>query len=286
MGNGIFDFNVDETKCIRCGRCVEECVYGVLQADPDGKIFIAEENRDRCIQCQHCMTVCPAAAFQMNGLNPSDAEEANTFDPEVLYPALKSLVHSRRSIRNYCQKNVDRALLSDLLEQLKYVPTGVNYRHLAFTVVDDLAVMDPFRENVYRKLAERCREEPENSKLRNFAPCVDAYYTRGKDMIFRTAPHLILAGTRNEAPCKETDPLIALSYFELLANARGIGTVWCGRLMWLLDAMPELKNCLALPDDAEIRYAMLFGIPLWQHCRTAQVDEPEIRSVRRDDIIF
>ena len=230
------------------------------------------------------MTVCPAGAFSFNGLNPESWEKDNDISQQDIYPALKERIRFRRSIRRYRQENVESALLGDILDQMKYVPTGVNYRHLAFTVVSDHQVMEQLRCAVYRKLAQCCKDDPENPKLQKFSPCVDAYFKFGKDVIFRTAPHLILAGTQENAPCKEVDPLIALSYFEMLANTRGIGTVWCGRLMWLLDAMPELKNILALPDHAQMRYAMLFGVPEWQHYRPAQPDPVAIRFVGSSDI--
>ena len=39
---------------------------------------------------------------------------------------------------------------------------------------------------------------------------------------------MVVVCVRKNAPCRKQDPFIALSYFELYANALGLGTLWCG----------------------------------------------------------
>lgn len=76
-----------------------------------------------------------------------------------------------------------------------------------------------------------------------------------------------------EASCVDQDPFIFLSYFELLAQSRGIGTVWCGLLYWALkDILPELLPRLGIPEDYRLGYAMLFGYPAFSYYRTVERD--------------
>ena len=72
-------------------------------------------------------------------------------------------------------------------------------------------------------------------------------------------------------PTPEPDCLIALSYFELFAQANGVGTVWNGLAKWAInDLLPETRHLLGIPDDHIFGYAMVFGYPDVHFTRTVQ----------------
>ena len=81
----------------------------------------------------------------------------------------------------------------------------------------------------------------------------------GDDVVFRGAPHMVLACTPRNAPCADIDPIIALSYFELYAQTLGVGTLWCGLFKWAIQLMPEFLERFRLPADYVPGYAMMFG---------------------------
>jgi len=67
------------------------------------------------------------------------------------------------------------------------------------------------------------------------------------------------------------DCLIALSYFELFAQANGVGTVWNGLAKWAInDLVPEARHLLGIPDDHLTGYVMAFGKPAVHYHRTVQ----------------
>jgi NAD-dependent dihydropyrimidine dehydrogenase PreA subunit len=54
---------LDNTKCIGCGRCREVCPHGVFAAGENGngrKVAIA--NKDACMECGACARNCPVEA--------------------------------------------------------------------------------------------------------------------------------------------------------------------------------------------------------------------------------
>lgn len=67
---------IDQTKCIKCTKCVKECPYtaivdtgrpcaqacGVKAIDSD-YLGRAEINEDRCVSCGQCITACPFGAI-------------------------------------------------------------------------------------------------------------------------------------------------------------------------------------------------------------------------------
>lgn len=53
-------FEVDETRCKKCGLCVPACS---VQAVQGGAKTIAKIDRDKCIKCRKCIEACPFCAI-------------------------------------------------------------------------------------------------------------------------------------------------------------------------------------------------------------------------------
>ena len=155
-------------------------------------------------------------------------------------------------------------MLQELLDSAAYAPTGSNAQNLLVSVVDDIAAMDALREAVYLRLDELAETGamPDCQRRAFFLSAGKLWKAGGWDGIFRSAPHCVIVANAKNATCVEQDPLIYLSYFELMAQARGIGTLWCGLLYWCLrDVLPDFLPRLGIPDTHQLGYAMLFGYP-------------------------
>ena len=83
----------------------------------------------------------------------------------------------------------------------------------------------------------------------------------GEDVIYRGAPHMIVAATPKNAPCAEADPWIALSYFDLLVQSYGLGSCWCGFAVHAFKWNRTLRKRLNLPKGYKIAAVLLFGKP-------------------------
>ncbi len=270
-------FQVDESRCIRCGVCVRDCAPVVLEFDPaSGFPHVIPGAADRCNRCQHCLAVCPCAAISVHGRNPADSiPGGNKPSPEQML----SLIANRRSFRNYRHENLDREILAELKDMLRYVPTGVNAHTLHFAFVDEVSVMDSFREYVSGKVADMLENDPQNCYLTR----MERYrkqFASGRDVVFRNAPHMVVAAVKEGTPCAEVDPMIALSYFELYAQSLGVATVWCGLAQGALEYFPELMARLALPAGWNASYCMLFGPPNLRYSRATQPDPVGMHSVK------
>jgi Fe-S-cluster-containing hydrogenase component 2 len=260
-------FVVRQDRCNRCGECVTDCPAGIIGMIDDGLPVIQAEKETLCYRCQHCLTVCPTAAVSILGHDP---DKSLLLSPDAL-PTLdqtETYVRGRRSVRQYERENVDAVLLSRLLAAMCNVPTGVNAQDLTFTVIDDRASMEALREKMVAGILAAANDGrvPERaSYLQRIAASGGAVLTRG-------APHMLLASAPPEAPCAQEDVVLALGYFELLAQSAGLGTVWWGMLKMTLETLPELKPLLGL-DPTHKYYAMLFGIPAVHYARAAQRDD-------------
>jgi nitroreductase len=234
---------------------------------------IASDQEVFCYQCQHCLAVCPTAAISILGRNPVDSLPLSPGRLPTI-DQMELLVRGRRSVRQYRDENVDPALLQRLLNALANVPTGVNRRELTFMVIDDREVMGRIRSEFYSAMAKA-----EASRLPEYlVTAAPAFLNEGIDLVFRGAPHALIVSAPPDAPCPGQDVVLALAYFELLAQSAGLGTVWWGMLRSILDALPELKRSVNLAAD-QVYYAMLFGMPAIRFSRTVQRDDAAV--VRR-----
>ncbi len=268
------ELNVDPAKCIRCGLCLRECAPGCLVFAADLHPKFGKDAESRCNHCQHCLAVCPTGALSIFGKDPEQSPKCGELPtPE----AMLSLIRSRRSIRFYRKENVEPEVMAQLLAMLAWVPTGVNDHRLHFAVVDDLAVMDELRTLVNDKIQAMLSEDPVPAAAQRMIR-YRGQILAGKDVIFRGAPHMIVACTSIEAPCADYDPTIALSYFELYAKSLGLGTVWCGLAAGALQIVPEFLERMQIPAGYRVGYAMLFGPTDRQFVRATQ---PEPVSVHR-----
>lgn len=276
------DLVVDREKCVRCGLCLEDCRNKAIIAGPDGYPLVDPDGGvERCMHCQHCMMLCPAGALSIDGVAVADCLPAKQDLPS--YASLLDLVRSRRSCRDYLRKNVEKEVIADLMDAMRFVPTGVNRRGLHFSLIDDLAVMDQYRRSTYEKICamKEAGTLPENQNR------LYEQFMAGGDPVFRTAPHLLIVSVAEDAFCAEADPLIAVSYFELLAHARGLGTVWFGRWMSMWRTLlPEMEQPMNIPAGYRPGYAILFGYasPKQNFIRTGCPEPVSCNTVTADDM--
>ncbi len=249
--------------CNGCGACVKDCGFGIL-AMKDGKPVIREGREDGCMNCQHCLAVCPKGAVTINGVGAGDCRALGQMpQPDEI----ANLLMSRRSVRQFVKADIPRGEIENLLAALKYVPTGCNLRHLAFRVVDGAAKMASLRQRMMETMAENLPALPEHLQqiVKGWQKHPEA------DVFFRGAPHVLVVYGDPKAVTPQVDCDAACAYFDLLAQANGIGTTWFGFLTHIIAAVPEVADIFGIPRGAPF-HAMLFGRPAVSYARCVNRD--------------
>jgi nitroreductase/NAD-dependent dihydropyrimidine dehydrogenase PreA subunit len=262
------NFTVDPDRCTGCERCVADCPASIIKMAGDGRPGVSAEDEANCVFCQHCLAICPQAAVSIRSLLPENSHPL-AVDAQPRLEQMDLFVRGRRSVRQYQDANVDPALIDRLLDAVAHAPTGVNCRNLTFTVIEDRAVLARLRERLLQGLADANDAGRLPEGVKRIAGLVLSSWKAGRDLVFRDAPHLLIVSSPANNPCPQQDVIIALAYFELLAQSAGLGTVWCGYVHRLLECLPDHKHLLDLPQG-HIYYPMLFGLPAVQYARTVQ----------------
>lgn len=244
----------DKDKCTKCSLCVNDCIIGIIKMNREG--YPAITNSSYCLKCQHCFAICPAGAVSFNGSNAGDVPAADNFPP---VEQLENLMKSRRSVRRFQQKEVPWDVLKRLSDTLAYTPTGCNDHRLKLIFVTGRKT-EEFRQKT-RDILLKIIHSPLSiflpKRYKRFFKMVDA----GDDVIYRGAPAFIVVAVHKNSPCKNEDPLIALTWFELLANAMGLGCCWCGFAQRAFTKIAKLRNMLELDKDYKVGSVILFGYP-------------------------
>lgn len=270
-------FKLDTNKCIKCAKCVNDCITGAIVSDENNQPMMV--HTDKCIKCQHCFAICPVGAITFNNKKPEDSQTPCLNNSEELL----KLIKSRRSIRKFQKINISKDTLDKLKEMLKYTPTGCNNHKLQFSFIEDIEVMDDFRSKVNSKIINILNKQPAKfilNQTNKFEKYKEAFLN-GEDIIFRDCPHMVVVSAPIDAPCHREDGIIALSYFELYANSLGIGTLWCGYAQAVLKIFPEFCEYLKIPQNYSPVYCMLFGSKDIEYKRTIQPEEYDYVTVEK-----
>jgi len=265
----MLNFEIDTDKCTKCGLCAKDCPTSIIRMKKGSCPYIPAEKEKECFKCQHCPAVCPTGALSILGRNPEQSVtlKGNLPDPQQL----ETLIKGRRSVRSYRNENLDPELLQQLLDVAWHAPTGHNACQVRLTVIDDKQAMESFRDETYSGLARRVKSGNLPAEKAFFADFVNLWQKLRIDVLFRGAPHLVVASAPRDCASPLPDCLIALSYFELFAQSQEVGTLWNGLVKWAIDDLvPELRQRLQLPSQHQIGYVMVFGKPAIHYQRTVE----------------
>lgn len=251
---------IDTDLCTGCRNCSSFCPYGILILNEDkGVAEVNPQIAAFCSKCGHCGAICPVRAITVEYDGAGKIPDVQN----IALPDRKQIARlftSRRSIRAYKKDRVPREILEELLDIVRYAPTGMNGQSVRWLVIDDPAELHSFIEGIIDWSRDVVKNDPTNI-LAPILPMIIQTWEQGIDRICHGAPHLIIAYGHKDIPVCYTDSIIALTHLDLAAPVFGLGTCWAGIVQIALMSSPELMKKLALPADMVPQYGMMIGYP-------------------------
>ena len=248
---------VDESLCIGCGGCIRACPGGLITKQ-EFPIPIANA-WDLCIDCGHCVAICPTEAMHQRSMGPEDCEP---FDIHLVarWERVRQFMISRRSVRGYVRRPVEKEKILQLLDVARYAPNGANRQVIRWLVIDAPAAVHRIAELTVEWMKVVKEANPalyQEAKLDVF---VDTW-AAGQDRISRGAPCVIQAWAPKNERTAPPAAMIAIAHIQLAANAIGLGTTFTGSINTASQAYPPLIEALDMPEGYMPHGTFVIGYP-------------------------
>lgn len=266
---------IDEKKCTRDGLCASDCPAGIISLkDKESLPEVIPGGEASCLVCGHCVAVCPHGALSHSRI-PSEGCPDIRRDLRLDQEQVIQFLRSRRSIRQYRDRPVEKETIQRLIELARYAPTGGNNQLVEWWVFTDRGELRRFSAMVIDWMRQLLQKVPLTSLPPYFSRILTAW-DAGHDTVLRNAPVLILALAPAESATGMVDLTVALSYLQLAALPLGLGTCWAGLVQRGLLQWPPLKEAFGLPEKSPHHYPMMLGYPRLEYHRVPERRQPKI----------
>lgn len=267
---------IDREKCRKDGICARTCPGRIITMDGnDGYPDMVAHGEEGCTRCGHCVAVCPHGALRHEKIPlegcPPVTEELKIGEAQAI-----QFLRSRRSIRLYEEKPVEKEKIRELIEAARYAPTAGNMQLLEWQVLTDRKEIREIARLAVEWLRGELKNDPRLAQVVPYLPMIVKAWDEGYDSMLRNAPALIIASAPKIDLNGMVDVALALSYLDLLAPVKGLGTCWAGLLQRALLSSPELREKVGIPPGHPHHYPMMLGYPAVKYRLMAGRKPPKI----------
>ncbi|MHA1685667.1 MAG: nitroreductase family protein [Candidatus Heimdallarchaeaceae archaeon] len=274
---------INSEKCIKCENCVKACSVKLFTVHRDTetmeKKVIYEDPYGFCFRCGHCISVCPTSAIEFEGAEaPYTFPEAERPETIISYEDLMKLIRSRRSIRVFKRKAVEKEKIEKILEAMRYAPSASNRQKRAYIVITDqnkIAQLSKEVGSLMKKVkfllkikyllapfvAPSLRRRLLSKKTKKSLEMFFERTKNGEDLIFFNAPCVIILHAPPYSQMAGPDAGIAFTHGMFTALTLGLGTCWIGYAQEFFVRNKKARKKWGIPSKHNVFGVMIVGYP-------------------------
>lgn len=251
---------INSEKCTNCSLCFKICPAKVFNdSKENGVATVNPETQAMCSKCGHCEVYCPGEAIDINFPEAKPYEGPQPVEG-ITPEQIKYHMSNRRSVRNFRKTPVEKKVLEEIMDIVRYAPTGVNAQNVSWIIVHAPDELKRLLSIAVSWAKNKLEQEPDNPQLA-FLQFIVTCWENGVDIICRNAPNLAIAYAPTNVLTSSIDAIIATTYLELAAPAYGVGTCWAGFFLNMASASEELRKALEIPEGHSVYGALMLGYP-------------------------
>lgn len=270
--------SIELDYCTGCGLCTRVCKGETLSLI-DGQVRINPDSQLGCVGCGQCMMVCPAGCLTVKGRDVShlDLIRIPTPDTWATPEQLEALLLSRRSIREFDEREVSRETIEKLINMASSAPMGIPPSDVEILVFQGREKVQAFAEDIIASFikSKRVINRFTLSLMRPFigkeayefmvsfaVPAFELFprlRKEGIDWLLYDAPLAMLFHTSPYADPQ--DSMVAATYAMIAGHSLGLGSCMIGSICPVLKYEGKLKSKWGIPLKNQLGIVVIFGYP-------------------------
>lgn len=247
---------INPDKCVACGLCVKDCVSGIISIE-NGAAVAGEMG---CIACGHCEAICPQNAVELTGFKDEceTFEEQTRLDPETLMKAIKT----RRTVRQFKDQTVPKAVIKDIIEAGRFAPTGGNSQDTGYIILSSKkAELEGMAVAMFQKVLKVGKVAIPFLKNMNI----------DDDFFFKKAPLVIvITGSKVNAS-------LAAENMAFMAEAHGLGVLYSGFFTMCANTSGKIRKAMRMKRKEKAVTTLVIGYPAVKYHRTVRREAAKMR---------
>ncbi|MBU1023121.1 nitroreductase family protein [bacterium] len=282
----------DPNTCSKCGTCILCCPANIIAQHDDSSYPKIIDESD-CLRCGHCAAVCPTGAV-IHGDYPDGTLFKVDRDLISSVDQICETLRTRRSIRAYQDKPVEKEKIERILDGARFAPSAHNSQSTEYVVIQNRETLKDivnltaqyltkmiklFRNPVmktYLLMSNRQETEDTLKLLPQIEELVEAVRKRN-DLIIYDAPVLILAHTKKRVLFGDVNAHLALQNASLVAHSLGLGSFYTGFILAACERDKSIPKYLNLPVNHQVYGGLAIGYPKYRYNKWMERKKPKVR---------
>lgn len=264
--------------------CIEVCPCNIIGVNGDGVVSFLPERTSICLHCGQCMAICSTKAVKINELS-YDKDIFDLPENDVDHNRYISFISNRRSIRNFKETPVSKAIIQQILDSVSYAPFGSEPEKVNIAVINSrktietaLPFIEGFLDDIIRwienpiasyMIKRKRGQETFNTIKHHLYPIskLENYKLKHGDRITRNAPAILVLHADKGAEEHTNNSLIYATYIMLAAHSLGLGATMVGIVPAAINKVSEVRDIFDIPEEHEAVISVIIGYPKHKYKR-------------------